>query len=87
MNQNYYSILIWVALFAMMYFVLIRPQQQAAKKKRQLIDSLEVKNQVITIGGIYGTILKVKENTVILKIADKVEIEILKNAVNDVIKG
>lgn len=87
MTQNYYSILIWVALFAMMYFVLIRPQQQAAKKKRQLINSLEEKSQVITIGGVYGTILKVKDNTVILNIAEKVEIEVLKNAINEVVRN
>jgi len=77
------SILIWGALFGMMWFLLIRPQQQAAKKKKQLIESLNVKDDVVTIGGIYGTILKVKEETVILRIAEKVEIEILKNAVND----
>lgn len=75
-------ILIWVLLFAMMYFVLIRPQQQAAKKKKGLLESLQVKDEVVTIGGIYGTILKIKDDTVILKIADKVEIEVLKQAIN-----
>ena len=83
MSPAVQSIIIWGLLFAMMYFLLIRPQQQAAKKKRPLIESLQVKDEVVTIGGIFGTILKVKENTVILKIADKVEIEILKTAINE----
>lgn len=75
---QYAYILVFIGIF---YFFLIRPQQKQAKKKKLLIESLNVKEKVVTIGGIYGTIMKVKDNSVILKIAEKVEIEILKSSV------
>lgn len=75
---NIISILVFVGIF---YVFLIRPQQKQAKKKKQLMESLGTKDQVVTIGGIYGTIVKVKEKTVVLKIAEKVEIEVLKTAI------
>jgi preprotein translocase subunit YajC len=50
-----------------------------------MVRGLKVNDRVITIGGIYGTIIKVKEDTLILKVADNVRIEILKNAVSQVI--
>lgn len=76
--MNFLSVAVFIGIF---YFLLIRPQQKQAKKKKELMESLEIKDQVVTIGGIYGTIMKVKDKTVILKIADKVEIEVLKSAV------
>lgn len=76
--MNIISIVVFIGIF---YFLLIRPQQKQAKKKKELLDSLEPKDQVVTIGGVYGTIMRVKDKTVILKIADKVEIEVLKTAI------
>ncbi|MFZ3172266.1 MAG: preprotein translocase subunit YajC [Carboxydocellales bacterium] len=76
--MNFLSVAVFIGIF---YFLLIRPQQKQAKKKKELLESLETKDQVVTIGGIYGTIMKVKDKTIILKIADKVEIEVLKSAV------
>ncbi len=75
---QYAYILVFIGIF---YFFLIRPQQKQAKNKKLLIDSLNVKDKIVTIGGIYGTIMKVKENSIVLKIAEKVEIEILKSSV------
>lgn len=75
---NMLSIILFIAIF---YFVLIRPQQKQAKQRKELVESLKVKDDVVTIGGVYGTILKVKDTTVILKIADNVEVEILKTAI------
>lgn len=75
---NLLSIVLFIAIF---YFVLIRPQQKQAKQRKELVESLKVKDEVVTIGGVYGTILKVKDTTVILKIADNVEVEILKTAI------
>ncbi|AVX21469.1 MAG: preprotein translocase subunit YajC [Bacillota bacterium] len=70
-----------VLFFVLFYFLLIRPQQKQAKQKKQLLESLQPKDKVVTIGGICGTIMRVKEKTVMLKVADKVEIEILKSAI------
>ncbi|ADG82065.1 preprotein translocase subunit YajC [Thermincola ferriacetica] len=79
--KDFGPILYLIALLAIFYFMIIRPQQQRQKKHQQLINSLQENTEVTTIGGILGTIVKVKDKTVILKIADNVKIEILKTAI------
>lgn len=70
--------------FAIMYFLMIRPQQKQAKQRQALLSSLRVRDRIITTGGIYGKITKVKDNSVMLQIADKVEIEVAKSGVASV---
>lgn len=72
-----------ILIFVVFYFLLIRPQQKKQKEIRDMINALQKGDKVITTGGIYGEIESIKENIVILKIADKVKIEILKNAIQD----
>jgi len=60
---------------------MIRPQQKQAKKRAALMSSLRTRDKVITTGGIYGKITKVKEDSVMLEIADKVEIEMAKSGI------
>ncbi len=83
-NQSLVTLLYVVVLFALLYFLLIRPQQVRQKKHQQMIRSLKVNDQIVTIGGIYGTIVKVKEDTFVVRVADNVRIEILKSAVGQV---
>jgi preprotein translocase subunit YajC len=79
------SILYIVALFAILYFLIIRPQQQRQKKHQEMIKSLKPNDRVTTIGGIFGTIVKLKEDSIILRIADNVRIEVLKNSISQVV--
>jgi len=79
------SILYIVALFAILYFLIIRPQQQRQKKHQEMIKSLKPNDWVTTIGGIFGTIVKLKEDSIILRIADNVRIEVLKNSISQVV--
>jgi len=74
-------VLYFVVFFGIMYFLMIRPQQKQAKKRAALMSSLRTRDEVITTGGIYGKITKVKEDTVMLQIADKVEIEMAKTGI------
>ncbi|HBV88964.1 preprotein translocase subunit YajC [Desulfosporosinus sp.] len=74
-------VLYFVVFFGIMYFLMIRPQQKQAKKRAALMSSLRTRDQVITTGGIYGKITKVKEDSVMLEIADKVEIEMAKSGI------
>lgn len=85
-NPQIVSLLYIVALFAILYFLMIRPQQQRQKKHQELLKSLKVDDSVITVGGILGTIVKVKENTFVLRVADNVRIELLKSSISQVTK-
>lgn len=84
MDQSLFGILYIVGLFVLLWFLLIRPQQQRQKKHAEMIRNLKVNDRVITIGGIFGEIVKIKDDSVILRVADNVRIEILKNAISQV---
>jgi len=85
MTQSTISLVLYfVVFFGIMYFLMIRPQQKQAKQRKTLLSSLRAKDRVITAGGIYGKILKVKDKSVILQIADKVEIEVAKSGITSV---
>lgn len=75
------SIIYLVLLFAVFYFMLIRPQQQRAKKHQSLMNDLKAKDPVVTIGGLHGTITEIKDKTIMLQVADNVILEVLKSAV------
>lgn len=83
-NSQYGSLLYIVALFAILYFMMIRPQQQRQKKHEEMIRQLKVDDRVVTVGGLYGTIIKIKDDYIILKVADNVRLKYQKNAVAQV---
>lgn len=84
-NSQMISLLYIVGLFAILYFLMIRPQQQRQKKHQEMIGNIKENEKVITIGGIYGTIVRIKDKSVILEVADKVRMEFLKTAISQVI--
>lgn len=69
-------VLYMVVFFGIMYLFMIRPQQKQAKQRQAMLNSLRANDKIITSGGIYGKVKKVKDNSVIVQIADKVEIEV-----------
>lgn len=70
-----------VFIIAIFYFFMVAPQQKKQKKINAFRDSLKNGDKVMTAGGIYGRIREVKDNTVILEIADGVRIKIDKNSI------
>lgn len=64
-----------IIIFVIFYFLLIRPQQKRAKEQKAMLDNLKRGDKVITSGGEYGVIEEVKDNTVILKIAENVKVK------------
>ena len=74
-----------IVMLIIFYFMLYRPQKQAAKKREEMLNSLKVGNDVITIGGLYGKIAALDETTVHLEIADKVVIKVMRGSVNGVV--
>lgn len=73
------SIFMIVALFAVFYFFMIRPQNKERKRMRDFINSLAVGDKVKTASGVYGKIKEIKDTCVILEVADNVKIKIDKN--------
>lgn len=68
-------------LFGVMYFLLIRPQQRRQREHTQLVAGLKKHDEVVTIGGVHGTILNVKDQTVVLRVDDQAKLEVDKTAI------
>jgi preprotein translocase subunit YajC len=72
-----------VLFFALMYFLMIRPENKRKKEAQAMRDSLAVGDEVTSIGGITGTICAVKESTIVIETgADRVRVELTKWAVS-----
>lgn len=73
-------------IFAIFYFLLIRPQQKQQKKHQELLGQLKKNDEVVTNGGIHGTIVNVDEQTVTLRVDDNTRIKFQKNVISYVKK-
>lgn len=71
----------YLLIFAIFYFLVIRPQKQKQTEFQKMIDSLKRNDEIVTSGGIHGTIVNIKEKTITLRIDDNVKIEIDRAAV------
>ncbi len=74
-----------IVMLIIFYFMLYRPQKQAAKRREEMLNSLKVGDDVITIGGIYGKITALDDTTVRLEIADNIVIKVMRGSVNGVV--
>ena len=78
--------IIIVAIFAIMYFLMIRPQKKQQKKDAEMRNNLSVGDDIITIGGIMGKVVTVKEDSIIIETgSDKNKMRILRSAVSRVV--
>ncbi len=68
-------------VFAIFYFIILLPTKRRQKKLQEFLEALKVGDKVVTNGGIYGSVTKVNGNTVQLQIAERVRIELAKNAI------
>ena len=80
-SSSWMSILLIVGLIAIFYFMLIRPQQKRMRQQMELINNLRAGDDVMTSSGIYGTITEIEEDTVLLEVAEDVEIRVAKSAI------
>ncbi|MBQ6685822.1 MAG: preprotein translocase subunit YajC [Firmicutes bacterium] len=88
MNNSTGQIVMLVALFAIMYFLLIRPQKKQEKQIRDMRAALKVGDDIVTIGGICGKIVRVKDNRLTIQVgADKTKFDIEKWAVSRLDEG
>jgi preprotein translocase subunit YajC len=70
-----------IAIFVVMYFFMIRPQQKRQKELRKFRESLQKGDRVVTVGGIYGTISEIKDSYVLIEVDGNVRIRFDKSSV------
>jgi preprotein translocase subunit YajC len=75
-----------VAMFAIMYFLLIRPQRAKQRAAQDMLSHLAPGDEIVTIGGIYGDVVEVYEDKVVLEIAEDVHIEVARKAVAQIVQ-
>lgn len=69
-------------LIAVFYFLLIRPQQKRAKDQQRLISSIGMGDQVVTIGGMFGTVTKLDDSSLWLEVSDGVQIRFARQSIS-----
>jgi preprotein translocase subunit YajC len=76
------DLIILPLLFLVMYLLLIRPQQQRVKRQRALISSLQAGDEVVTAGGLVGTIRVLDDNELRLEVGPGIEVRVLRGAIS-----
>ena len=85
MQSTLMSMLPLLLMFAVLYFVMIRPQMKKQKEHRAMIDALAKGDEVVTVGGVLGKVTKLGENYVGIEVANGVEMQIQRVAVVQVL--
>ena len=78
------TLITFVLIILIFYFLIIRPQKKRDKEAKAMIDAMKKGDRVVTIGGIHGTIVAVREQTVVVKVDDSARIEFSKSAISSV---
>ena len=85
-QQGIMSLFLMVAIFAIFYFLLIRPQQKKAKQHRQMVDDLRRGDKIVTGGGFVGTVARVIDDRYIaVDLADNVRVRCMRATISDVL--
>ena len=79
----------FIFILAILYFLLIRPQARKQKEKQRMLQNLRKGDRILTIGGVYGTIegIRDKDETITVKIADTVKVQMTKSSVSAVVQS
>ena len=83
-GSGLFSFLPLVAIIAIFYFLILRPQNRKQKETQKMLSALKKGDRVVTIGGIHGVIQSLKENTIIVKVDENVKLELNRGAISSV---
>ena len=72
----------YLLIIAVFYFLVFKPQKDKQKDKEKMVDSLQKNDKVVTAGGMHGTVVLVKDKTVVLRVDEKARIEFDKEAIS-----
>ena len=73
-------------LFAIMYFLMIRPQKRREKERKEMLDNVQSGSRVLLTSGIIGQVTNVKENTVVIRIAENTKVEAVRAAISQILE-
>ncbi len=81
------TLIMFGAIFAIFYFMIIRPQQKRAKEREKMLSAVEKGDKVVLSSGMHGTIVGIEEKTYLVQIADNVKVKFDKSAIASVVKS
>ncbi|MCL9662039.1 preprotein translocase subunit YajC [Paenibacillus hunanensis] len=81
-SNMWMSILPFVLMFVVFYFLLIRPQQKKQKQRNQMLNALGKGDKVVTIGGLHGTIVEMTDDIVVLRVNDVTKLTFDRSAIS-----
>jgi preprotein translocase subunit YajC len=84
--QSYGILIVMPLIILVFYFLVMRPQNKKQKEAKKMLENLRKGDRIVTIGGLRGTIVSVKDDAVILKVDDNTKLEYSKSAVATVLK-
>ena len=76
---------LFVGMFAIMYFIMIRPQQKQRREREDMLRALKRGDRVVTSSGIHGTVTALTEHTAVLRVADQVKLEFDRSAIGRIV--
>ncbi len=79
------QIVFFAAIFAIFYFLLIRPQQKQKRDREQMLTALKKGDRIVTTGGLHGTVTGMSDHTVTVRVADQVKLEFDRSAVGRIL--
>lgn len=74
----------FLLMFAVFYFLLIRPQQKKSKARNQMLSAVKNGDKVVTIGGVHGTIMEITDDIVVLRVNDTAKMTFDRSAINSI---
>jgi preprotein translocase subunit YajC len=85
-NTGGFITMLWpfALMFAVFYFLLIRPQQKKAKTRNMMLGALKKGDRIVTIGGLHGTIMEITDDIVVLRVNDATKLTFDRSAINSV---
>ncbi len=76
------TLIMFAAIFAIFYFMIIRPQQKKQKEREKMIEALKKGDKIVTTGGLYGVVAGIEDKTVLIDVGNNVKLKYDKSAVN-----
>lgn len=80
------TLIMFGAIFAIFYFMIIRPQQKRAKEQRKMLDAIQKGDKVVLSGGMHGTVAGLEDKTVLVDVGNNVKIKFERTAIATVLK-